>query len=226
MNHNTNQDQFIFNFPTTFIQEELENKYKIGLENLHKPYNTVIDYTNSNIMNINMPGITFPVVEQTKIYGKQRKFRGAQSPYDVYQKELHISMKNVDFNMSYFILQDAMMNHYIKNRKKGSPFIDDFTVTILDEERRELYKLYFKELIPMSMSDFQLAYFDKDEKMTQYTVSFYYNKLDIEWLPHYADSGNDGEIIEEYTDRMIINDPDNNPADTYPDDRCEDEQVS
>ena len=111
-----------------------------------------------------------------------------------------------------------MMNHYIRNREKGSPFIENFIVTILDEERRELYKMHFKELTPISQSDFRLSYPNKEENFQQYTVSFHYNKLDIEWIPYYGTVKTDGEELENYYDRMIINDPDNNPSDNFPDD--------
>ena len=52
-----------------------------------------------------------------------------------------------------------------------------------------MYKLYFRELVPLSQSDFVLDYAQKDENLQQYTVSFNYNKLDIEWIPYYADEG-------------------------------------
>lgn len=223
MNQNANQDLFIFNFPPNFIPKEIEDRYKIFLENYHKPYASILDYINSNIMNIGMPGLSFPVVSQTKMYGKDRKFRGGGSPYDAYQKDLNITVKNVDFHVSYFILQDVMLYHYINNRKKGSPFIEDFYVIILDEERRELYKLYFQELIPLAQSDFTLAYPNKEDSLQQFNVSFNYNKLDIEWIPRYAEGSTSEEIIEEYYDRLIVNDPDHNPADNFPDDRCDDE---
>lgn len=221
MNQSSNQDLFIFNFPTTFVPKQIEDRYKIFLENYHKPYETVIDYVNSNVLDIGMPGLTFTSLAQTKLYGKERAFRAATSPYDAYQKDLSITIKDVDFHVSYFILQDVMLYHYMKNRKKGSPFIEDFIVTILDEKRRELYKLHFQELVPISQSDFRLAYQNKQENLQTFTLSFHYNNLDIEFIPRYADNGSSEEIIEHYYDRLIINDPNNNPINNYPDDRCD-----
>ena len=216
MNHNSKQDLFIYNFPTNFVPKTMEDKYGVNLVNMHKPYASILDYLNSNILDINMPGLTFPTVEQTKPYGKVRKFRGSISPYDVYQKELNITMKFADFHFSYFVAQEAMMNSYIRNRKKESPFIDDFVVTILDEEKRELFKMYFQELTPNSQSDFRLSYANKAESFETFTLSFFYNKLDIEWIPRFDDGSADGELIDDFYDDLIINDPANDPTKNFP----------
>jgi len=221
MHHNSKSDKFIFNLPSDFIPKEFETKYMDRLEDMKKPYNTVLDYINSTILDINMPGIVFPSVKQTKIYGKERYFRGGTSPYDSYTRELNITMKNVDFYTSYMIVHDAMLNHYIKN---GKPYVDDFTIILINDEDRELFRIVFKELLPISQSDFRLGYQIKDENTETYTLNFKFNRVDIEYVPKIDDMTADGEIIEEYYDRLIINDMVNDPTKTYPNNTgCDDD---
>lgn len=203
MNQNSQNDLFIFNFPTDFVPDELEDRYKIHLKNFNKPFSTVLDYVNSNIKDANLPAMTFPTVEQTKYYGKKRDFRGSISPYDVYTRDLTINMKTVDFHISYFMMQDILLHHFIKNAK---PFLDDFMIIILDEERREQFRIKFREVIPTGLSDIRLAYNDKGVDEQAYTVSFRYNFVDIEYIPKYALGSPSGELIENYSDQIMKND--------------------
>ena len=113
INQNSNNDNFIFNFPMDFVPKELEDKYNIHLKNFHKPFSTILDYTNSNIKDINLPAMTFPTVEQTKFYGKKRDFRGAISPYDTYNRDLTITLQSVDFHISYIIYIYLYLYNYI-----------------------------------------------------------------------------------------------------------------
>lgn len=203
VNQNSNSDLFIFNFPIDYVPKELEDKYNIHLKNFHKPFKTILDYTNSNIKDITLPAMTFPTVEQVKFYGKKRDFRGSASPYDTYNRDLTVTLKSVDFHISYIIMQDILLYHYIKNAK---PFLEDFTIIILDEERREQFKILVKELVPTGISDLRLSYSDKNVEEKTYTVSFKFNFIDIEYIPHYANEGIDGEILDEYSDRLLKND--------------------
>src|SRR6266403_683113 len=66
----SNGDNFIFNLPSDFIPKVLEDRYKIHLNNFRKPYATVIEYINSCIKDINLPGMNAPTVEQKEFYDK------------------------------------------------------------------------------------------------------------------------------------------------------------
>lgn len=221
MNHNSKQDKFIFNFPTEFVPKEINDKYMVFLDNTHKPYNNVLDYINSTIYDVTIPGMSFSTVDQTKIYGKRRTFRGGTSPYDAYSPDFNINLKNADFIVSYMIIKDCLFYHFIKNKK---PFLSEFMVTTLDDEDREMFKLYIKELVPTSQSDTRLGNQLKDENSEIYTISFKYNFLDIEFIPRYEDSGASGELLEEYYDILIENDPDADPEKNYPANTgCDDE---
>lgn len=214
MNPNSQKDSFVFLFPSDFVPKDLEDKWKIHLKNFRKPFPTVLDYVNSNIKDITLPGINVPTVVQKKMYGKERNFRGSKSPYDLSTREFQVTMKNSDFNIFYFILEDILDYHYIKN---GKPFIGNFTIIILDNQRREQLRIVLREMLFTGMSDIRLANQDKEVEEQQITISFIYNFKDIEYIPKWGEATSSGEIYDEYSNVLLRNDdsvPKTPPNDT------------
>ena len=200
---NSNQDLFIFNFPSDFVPLAVNEKYQPHLKNYHKPFATILDYLNSEIKEINLPGLTAPTVEQTKFYGKKRAFRGSISPYDTYTREFTGVMRDVDSITNYWMIQDLYLNHYIK---VGKPFLDPFVVTTLDTQDREQFKLYFREVLFKGTSDLVLANERKEGEQKTFTLSFAFNYLDIEYIPRFGQDLADGSLIEPYFDQLKKND--------------------
>jgi hypothetical protein len=203
MNPNSQKDNYIFNFPSSFVPKNLEDKWKIHLKIFRKNFPTVLDYVNSNIKDITLPGITIPTVVQKKMYGKDRNFRGSKSPYDLSSREFNVTMRNTDFNIFYFLMEDIIDNHYIKN---GVPFIDDFTLIILDNQRREHLRVYLKEILFTGLSDLKLSNNEKEVDEQLMTLSFTYNYKDIEYIPKWNDGTPVGEIYDEYSNILLKND--------------------
>lgn len=203
MNPNSQKDQFVFNFPKDFVPENLEKKWMIHLKNLHKPFTYVLDYINSNIKSITLTGITIPVVEQKKMYGKGRNFRSSKSPYDLSTREFNIILKNTDFNIYYFILEDIILNHYGLN---GVPFFPEFNITVLDYNRREHLLIRLKEVLITNMSEVVFAYNENETNEQTITLSCIYNYKDIEYLLRYDESNTGGDVYDEYSNVLIRND--------------------
>src|SRR6266403_269723 len=199
----SNGDNFIFNLPSDFIPKVLEDRYKIHLNNFRKPYATVIDYINSCIKDINLPGMNAPTVEQKEFYGKARNFRGSASPYDIYTRDFNITFTSVDFHVNYFIISDAFQYHY---QKAGKPFVEPFTITVLDFERREHFKIYVKEILIKSLSDIRMANNDKGVDEKDFTLSLSFNYIDMEYMPRYGEGTTDGTKIEDYSNQLKKND--------------------
>lgn len=203
MNNPLVSDLYIFNFPEDFVPDEIEERYKLHLKNYRKPYSSILDYINSNIKNITLPAMSFPTVNQKQMYGKERTYRSSIPPNDVFQREFNVIIGLVDFYVNYFILQDILLYHFMKNRK---PFIDWFSILILDEERNEIFKIYLKEIVNTGLSDITLGYDMKQVDEKTVTISFKYNFIDIEYIPKITNTSNDSEIIEKYSDIIIKND--------------------
>ncbi len=203
MNQNSPLDSYIFNFPADFVPKEIEEKYKIFLDQYKKPFPLLLDYVNNNIKDIEMPSLSAPTVEQSKIYGKNRKFRGSKSPYDVYNRQLIVTYRNTDFHFSYFLMQELFHYHFAKNRK---PFIGKFTVTILDSQRRELFNVYFDELIFTDLSSLRLGNQEKTHEESVVSLTFAFNYIDIEFIPKYATGAPEGELLDAFSDIILPHD--------------------
>lgn len=214
MNPNSSPDNFIFSFPTGFVPKDLEDKWLIHLKNYRKPFTSVLDYINSNIQEVLLPGINVPTVVQKQMYGKEMNFRGSKSPYDITSREFSINLKNTDFNIFYFILEDILYYHYIKN---NVPFIVDFTIIVLDNYRREILKIVLKQILLTGLSDIKFAYQDKSVEEIPITLSFLYNYKDIEYIPRWDNGSITGELIDDYSNTILRNDdsvPKTPPSDT------------
>lgn len=203
MNPNSINDLFIFNFPKDFVPTEYEEKWKIHLKNFRKPFPTVLDYINSNIKDISLPGLSTGTTSQKKIYGKEVNYRSGKSPYDLSSREFSITMRNTDFNIFYFLMEDLIYYHFIKNKK---PFIDEFDIYIIDNQRRANLKITLKQVLFLDLSDLKLGNQDKDVKEKTLTIKFKYNFKDIEYLLSYGDEYVNGEMLDEYSDIIIPND--------------------
>ena len=203
MNPNSQKDNFIFSFPRNFIPQELEDKWMIHLKNYRKPFPTVLDYVNSNIKDITLPALSLPTVEQKKFYGKARNFRSSLSPYDLSSREFNVNLRNTDHNIFYFLLEDVIYNHYIIN---GVPFFDNFTLSILDNLRREILKITLSEILITGFSEIKLSNSEKEVDEQIINLSFIYNYKNIEYMMKYDENLNSGEIYDEYSTTIIKND--------------------
>lgn len=201
MNQNSNLDLFILNFSSDFVPKEIEDKYRIVLDMYKKPYPTILDYVNSAIKDVSLSGLSYTPVSQKKLYGKEINYRASVSPYDVYQRELNINIKNVDFGIMWRIYMDLFLYHYIKN---GKPYVGDIYLTTLDEERRELFVDKYSQVLFTNMSEMRYGYQEKNADVQTFSITLKYNYLDIEFKPKYVEGSIGGDLIENYSD-IIMN---------------------
>ena len=179
MQPNSNNSQFVYNLPTNFVPDILEYKYRKHLQNYHLPFDSVVDYLNSTIKDIDLPALDFPVVGQTTKYGKKIGYRGSKSPYDVYTNKISVTFRSVNNHANYFIMRDCLMYHYIN---ADSMFLDPFYVTILDIYFSENFSYNFKEIVPTGLTDCKLDYSDQENTEKTFSMSAVYNFLEIEYL--------------------------------------------
>lgn len=176
---NSQNNQFLFQFPTDFIPNSIEHKYKDSLIRNHSVYSNILDYINASIMNVDVPSLDFPTVEQTTRYGKKITFRGGTSPYDVLKRDGSIRLKSVDNHFNYFILQDILMHHYIN---VNQIFVKPFQISILDKNQDELFKYYLKEIVFSSLNGREYGYEKTEFKFDTFDLGFKVNFIDWEYV--------------------------------------------
>jgi len=177
---NSQNNQFVFSFPTDFVPKELQIKYKERLERMHSVFDDVIDYLNNSILSVTFPGLNFKTSEQIKRYGKTINYRSAQAPYDTYTNDVVIKLESVNNNANYFMLHDILMWHYVNTQNM---FVNPFLIQILDQNRVINWQYEFREIIFTKISPITFSYAETDVKVNSFDLSFKFNYLDFIYIP-------------------------------------------
>ena len=141
--------QFVFNLPQDFIPQEILNSYTPLLEKNWVQYENVLDYLNSTIKSINLPGISFETPQQMLVRGKVRKFKPATNVQDILTThEATVNFRSVDSDLNYWILFDIIIKHYLNT---DTNFLKPFSISVVDIHRDAIYTIHLKEIIIRSL---------------------------------------------------------------------------
>ena len=178
MRLNSQNNQFIFNFPSDFISLEVEDRLKKYMQKNWIPYDKPIDYINSTIKEIVFPNITYEGSEQTHKFGKKIEYKPAINIYDTYNNSLDITLRSVDSHSNYFMFQQIFAEYYNNTRKNYLPWLN---IHILDKDGDFLYSVNFRSALLKSLSEVRFMYNSTDVTEQTFSVTFKYNFLDIYW---------------------------------------------
>jgi|TARA_Y100000389_G_scaffold64424_1_gene60481 hypothetical protein len=171
--------QFVFNLPQDFIPQEILNSYTPLLEKNWVQYENVLDYLNSTIKSINLPGISFDTPQQMLVRGKVRKFKPATNVQDILTThEATINFRSVDSDLNYWILFDIIIKHYLNT---DTNFLNPFSISVVDIHRDAIYTINLKEIIIKSFSDLQFDYSQQKINSKEFTMTLHFNFYDIEF---------------------------------------------
>jgi hypothetical protein len=171
--------QFVFNLPQDFIPQEILNSYTPLLEKNWVQYENVLDYLNSTIKSINLPGISFDTPQQMLIRGKVRNFKPATNVQDIITtREATVNFRSVDSDLNYWILFDIIIKHYLNT---DNNWLNPFTISAVDIHRDAIYTIYLKEVIIKSFSDLQFDYSQQKINTKEFTMTLLFNFYDIEF---------------------------------------------
>ena len=171
--------QFVFNLPQDFIPQEILNSYTPLLEKNWVQYENVLDYLNSTIKSINLPGISFETPQQMLVRGKVRKFKPATNVQDILTThEATVNFRSVDSDLNYWILFDIIIKHYLNT---DTNFLKPFSISVVDIHRDAIYTIHLKEIIIRSFSDLQFDYSQQKINTKEFTMTLHFNFYDIEF---------------------------------------------
>jgi len=171
--------QFVFNLPQDFVPQEILNSYTPLLEKNWIQYENVLDYLNSTIKSINLPGVSFDTPQQMLIRGKVRKFKPATNVQDILTThEATINFRSVDSDLNYWILFDIIIKHYLNT---DTNFLNPFSISVVDIHRDAIYTISLKEIIIKSFSDLQFDYSQQKINSKEFTMTLHFNFYDIEF---------------------------------------------
>jgi hypothetical protein len=178
MRLNSQSNQFIFNFPTDFLAEEVNTRLGRYMEKNWIPYQDPISYINSTIKEIVFPSISYEGSEQVHKFGKKIEFKPATNIYDTYTNTLDITLRSVDSQTNYFMLQQIFAEYYNNTRKYYLPWLSLF---ILDKDGDYLYSVNFRSVLLKSLSEVRLMYQSQDVNEQTFSITFKYNFMDVYW---------------------------------------------
>lgn len=178
MRLNSQNNQFIFLLPSDFIDKEMYDRLQRIIDNLHMPYDNILDYINSTIKEITFPSLSFDSKDMTIKYGKKIEYKEAGNVFDKFQNELDITFKSVDSHMNYFMMVQILIEYYMNNRREYLPYI---SLQVIDIHGDLIYTILFKDIIFKSLSELRMSYNVQEADEKTFSITFRYNWLDIIW---------------------------------------------
>ena len=179
MRLSSQSSQFVFNLPPDFIPPEIIQSYTPLLEKNWIQYENVLDYLNSTIKSVSVPGISFDTPMQHLIRGKERMYKPAKNVQDIAGHDLTITFASVDADINYWIIFDIVIKHYLDVENL---YVNPFTITAVDIHRDGIYRIAFREIILKSLSETTFNYSQQKVSSKEFTMTFHYNFFDIEFL--------------------------------------------
>lgn len=176
---NSRNNSYDFRFPRNFIPDEVAEKYKKYLNRvpgglLAEP----VDFVNYSIQGINIPGITFDPITQEDNDGTTRYHRGAVPIQNTIQREFTVTFQLLDGFINYWIMMDTLLYYYARTTKQ--PYIEPFTLRILDAEGASVAFMKFEKIILNSINELNLNMAENVADFSTFECSFFYNKMSIE----------------------------------------------
>lgn len=114
MRLSSQNSQFIFNMPESFLKPEIITTYQPILEKNWVQYENVISYLNSTIKGVNFPGISFDLVKRIEVRGKERFLKPAKNVQDITTThDLTVTFRSVDSDLNYWLMFDIISKHYL-----------------------------------------------------------------------------------------------------------------
>lgn len=178
MRISSQNNQFLFNFPTDLISEEVSSRITKYMEKNWIPYTDPMAYLNSTIKEIVFPSISFDGSEQISKFGKRKEHKAATNVYDTFTESLDITFRSVDSHSNYFMLQQILLEYWNNTRKHTIP---DILLFVLDKDGDFLYTVAFRLSLFKSLSEVRLMYQSFDVAEQTFSLTFRFNYMDIYW---------------------------------------------
>lgn len=143
-------------------------------------YENVLDYLNSTIKSVSHPGLSIETPSQTLIRGKQRVYKPSKNVNDIVTThDLSVEFRSVDADLNYWLMYDIFNKHYLD---VTNLYINPIMVTAVDIWRDAIYRIKFKEIVAVSLSDNKFDYSQQKTNAKDFTLTFRFNFTEIEFL--------------------------------------------
>ena len=183
--------QFIFEFPTGMIPDEINKKYMVYLERMPgNVFKDTLSFLNFCIQNVNLsiaPSYTpNEQLDRQTPYTGGRAYRESLDPESSFNKDLTIQFKLDSAYLVYFLLVDLWEYYYDTFKEKYLP--NGFLFRILDAYGLELYAVDMQDVLLTGVDSINFDFSDKSIDPKTINATFRINYIDIRSL---FDKGHD-----------------------------------
>ena len=174
---NARNNMFVIDIPSDFFYPQVIERWQPYVQKLKLPYQSVDDFINANILSLNIPDISLPVVSQQQGQYKSVYYGGKELEPSI-NKNLTITFKLTESYLTYWILFDQL-NIYMKYANKQECFLNPIFLTFLDNNGLSLVKFKFNMLTPTGLGNLELSYAKTMTDFTSFNFDLTYNRFDI-----------------------------------------------
>lgn len=147
------------------------------LRRKYLPYNTMEDFINSQITQINFPGLTSNNVTQ-RVGAYDINKRPGYQVDQLVGKQISLQMKNTESYIAYFVMRQQY-DLFLKLGNVKPLYMGDLVVSLLDDGGFETVSYVYKQLTMFSISDLNLQYSAQLGNFNTFTCQFAYNFYDV-----------------------------------------------
>jgi len=170
-------NQFIFNFPRTFVPQEIADRYDPYLNKI--PGNLVtksIDLINYSVQSVNFPSAEYTPVEQLDLGGLKRQFRSSVNTQELFDKTLTVSMRLFDGFINYWMMFD-IFNYYYKFQNENAYLPEGMRLQILDSDGSTFVTAEMRRVLFQTMGSLDLSFAENTSDIKTFDCTFVYNEL-------------------------------------------------
>lgn len=178
---NSLSQQFVISFSNNFFYSEVVDRWMPVLKRRYLPYNTLEDFINAQITQVNFPGINSPAVTQTVGPYPVQKRGGFAADSTGVSKQITLSIKNTESYIAYFVLRQQM-DYFLKigeMARVGELYMPDIVISLLDDGGFETTSYVLRQLTMTSLSDLNLQYSASLGSFNTFTANFVYSWYDV-----------------------------------------------
>lgn len=187
-------DLFKFEFPKTFLPEEVSKKYQEVLNRNAGVIATPIDYLNESIQGVNIPGISELITEQSQhshnsINGlgrinvepsRQNTYKANGNPLDKIDKEITITFRFNQGFYNYFMLYETIFWKYCK--PTNLPNEDVLYVELMNETGKIIARIKFLDCVINGLDGLEFGYSKIERDGGTFNLTFKYNNIDFVFI--------------------------------------------
>jgi len=173
---NALNSQFVVRFPKGFFYTDIVKKWDPVVQRLKLPYQSLEDFINSTIQSVTFPAVELPNVTQPQGMF-QIQYRPGKELEPLLEKNLTVTFKLTEGFISYWVLFEQI-EQFIQYGD-SVPFWPPMYISFLDHHGFELMAFSFEKIIPVDLSQFEVAYSQTAAEFNTFTMTLRYNRYEI-----------------------------------------------